>query len=268
VGETVDGPTGEGPAVGKFFAGESLFPRVAIIVGSENAHDLRRPKDFRKMKTERRRMMQLDNISPDDPARPLETLVPIISRIFATERPAPEEEDSTRYEYALGVVLIEAATHFESPRAFYVWATMTFDRSRATIEHFMQSAFEVNQGRKFAFQYNSPPSRRWPAGPDKWVSPPCMTKEILAKEKEGRVLLGLGLQLIDAGFRMLATNLRTGKGASEEAMARLDKVRTLVKREWRKNVDERGLIVLAEAGSPSPAIRRQRYYWDMLRIFG
>jgi hypothetical protein len=49
------------------------------------------------------------------------------------------------------------------------------------------------------------------------------------KEKERRLMKVLALQLIDIGYKVLATKLHPDKGGSREAMQRLNRVRDLLK---------------------------------------
>lgn len=56
-----------------------------------------------------------------------------------------------------------------------------------------------------------------------------MREEAEEKEKERKLQCQLGLQLIDIGYKVLATRLHPDKGGSQEVMVRLIQVRDLLK---------------------------------------
>jgi curved DNA-binding protein CbpA len=53
---------------------------------------------------------------------------------------------------------------------------------------------------------------------------------VLSQAKERETQRTLSLQLIDIGYKVLATKLHPDKGGSPEAMARLNQVRDALKR--------------------------------------
>lgn len=56
-----------------------------------------------------------------------------------------------------------------------------------------------------------------------------MRQEAQAKEREQQLQRALGLQLINIGYKVLATKLHPDKGGSREAMTRLNKVRDMLR---------------------------------------
>lgn len=56
-----------------------------------------------------------------------------------------------------------------------------------------------------------------------------MKQEVQRKEQEQKLRRTLGLQLIDIGYKVLATKLHPDKGGSREAMTRLNYVREILK---------------------------------------
>jgi hypothetical protein len=56
-----------------------------------------------------------------------------------------------------------------------------------------------------------------------------LTQERQNKQKEAKLLHDLGVELINIGYKVLATKLHPDKGGSREAMARLNRVRDILR---------------------------------------
>ena len=186
--------------------------------------------------------------------RPLKILVPLIQEdIRGAERAAEP------HYAAAGIKLWEAKVHFgDDSRGFNAWATKNFNRSQETIRTWMIYAVEMNGGQPLQFQQDRktkpasvPQPKHFPTlsavthpnrlshhGPA-WQTPvqqvtnrinlPRMMQERQDKEKEAWLRHRLGLQLIDIGYKVLATKLHPDKGGSREAMSRLNAVRDTLK---------------------------------------
>jgi len=147
------------------------------------------------------------------PARELKKLRPLIQKDLAAARKA----EAPFYAVA-GEKLWEAkanfeGANFEGTRGFYEWAAKTFKVSQGTIRCWMAYAVEMNGGRPFNFQYDTPSPRA--------------TRHF----KEAGESRRMSNQVIDAGYKVMATKLHPDKGGSTEAMQRLNQVRArLLKR--------------------------------------
>lgn len=170
-------------------------------------------------------------------ARPLKTLVPLI-------REQLDAGDSAGVEHyrKAGEMLIEAkgqVAHGE----WTAWVERNFHRSAAAARQYMllaeKSRSKTHPGRVFE-------SVRQAARPDapnygpRWTEPvrqvvsrvnvEALSLERQNREKEERLISQLALQLIDIGYKVLAAKLHPDKpDGSREGMARLNKVRTMLK---------------------------------------
>jgi hypothetical protein len=62
------------------------------------------------------------------------------------------------------------------------------------------------------------------------VNVEALASEERARKQEQQLIRQLGNQLIDIGYKVLATKLHPDKGGSTEAMGRLNRVRELLRR--------------------------------------
>lgn len=188
-------------------------------------------------------------------ARPLKVIVPMIR-----EQTQEAEQASIPHYAAAGLLLWEAKTHFEGEsRKFYEWTRTTFNVSESTVKNWMTYATETYGTQVYNFQQDNSgqpanvsqpkqfktlsevtsPKRESHHGPV-WYTPvqqitdqlnvTRMVQEQQDKAKETKLQRELGLQLIDIGYKVLATKLHPDKvGGSREAMARLNRVRDILK---------------------------------------
>jgi hypothetical protein len=61
------------------------------------------------------------------------------------------------------------------------------------------------------------------------VCAPRQREQVQDKEKEAKLQRRLGVELIDIGYKALESKLHPDKGGSQEAMSRLNRVRSLLK---------------------------------------
>jgi hypothetical protein len=161
-----------------------------------------------------------------------------------------------------GEKLWEAKVYFaDDSRTFNEWATKSFDCSQSTVKRWMTYAVETNGGQLFSFQQDAPrprainpqpqqfktlsevtePNRNSRHAPN-WYQPvqeirnqinvPRMMQEKQDKDREAKLQRQLGMQLIDIGYKVLASKLHPDKGGSREAMARLPCPRRLSASRW------------------------------------
>lgn len=186
-------------------------------------------------------------------ARPLKVLVPLILDDIRSG-----DNAGVNFYAAAGEKLWEAKSQFGSTTDFYRWAKKSCDRSERTIQTWMQYAVKVNGGQPLSFQSDTGAQRaarpqakqtttlsgvvnpnRNPGHQVAWYSAvqeavnrvdvPRMKQERQQKEKEEVLRKKLGLQLIDIGYKALASKLHPDRGGSPEAMQRLNKVRDTLK---------------------------------------
>ena len=169
-------------------------------------------------------------------ARPLKTLVPLIKE----ELEAGDAAGIEHYRRA-GEMLIEAkeqVTHGE----WQSWVERNFHLSHRTAQKYMQLAGEneTRRTRRFSPQTLTealePNRERQPS----WQEPvravtnrvnlEALAQERQSREQESKLFRTLALQLIDIGYKVLAAKLHPDKGGSQEAMARLNKVRDMLKK--------------------------------------
>lgn len=185
--------------------------------------------------------------------RPLRTLIPLIKTNI--ERGDREGERAARPHYEnAGAELIEAAMSDERGySAFWDWAEESFGRNRKFLRSCMEFAFENNgkfqnatttfetldellrsAGKKRHFVNRTRDSvneevrdtMRNVKG-NEYARPAAVTP----KASERTLRNKLALQLIDVGYKALAVKLHPDKSkeGSNEAMARLNAVRTMLK---------------------------------------
>ena len=172
---------------------------------------------------------------PTAVARPLRILVPLIK----DEIEAGDKAGIEHYRRA-GEMLIESKAQLEHGE-WMGWLKRNFELSRKTALRYMNLVrAESKRDRAVPFENLQsavrPKEVRWPT----WTKPvkevvsrvnvEALAKERQNREKEDRLIRQLGIQLIDIGYKVLAAKLHPDKpGGSAEAMARLNKVRSLLK---------------------------------------
>lgn len=138
-----------------------------------------------------------------------------------------------------GEWLIKAETRFDSHDDFILWGESKFGRSEATLGKYMLYAQRVTKDSRATLSEVIEPNRDRGHKPD-WhrpvqdimagVNPKAMAKEAKDAKKEKQLVQALGYQLINIGFKALATKLHPDKsGGSKEAMARLNQVRQILR---------------------------------------
>lgn len=185
-------------------------------------------------------------------ARPLKVLVPLINDELTQAREAGLE-----HYRAVGEMLQEAKSQVQRGQ-WGKWLGKNFNLSQTTAFEYMRLAGEMeirqvlqdeedtNHGRahtsqprdfKTLSEFTHPD--RHPGHRPEWFPPvrqavdrlnvARMREEAQDKEKEQKLQRQLGLQLIDIGYKVLATRLHPDKGGSREAMTRLNQVRDVLK---------------------------------------
>jgi hypothetical protein len=185
--------------------------------------------------------------------RPLTALISLIAEEITEALQA-----GMRHYAIAGYLLHEAKQHFPGDLyGFYKWATERFNCSQTSIKDWMKYAVDANGGKPLIFL---PVTKQRPAAiwqpqhsktlsevvyPNRTTHQPAwhepvkeaidklnlerMVQEQQAKDKELRLQRELGMRLIDIGFNALAAKLHPDMGGSDDAMARLNKVRRILK---------------------------------------
>jgi hypothetical protein len=165
--------------------------------------------------------------------RPLTVLAPLIRK----ELEAGDAAGLEHYRKA-GEMLLEAkeqCAHGE----WTAWVERNFHLSNSTALRYMKlaDAIEKRPSEVFASMHQAvrPRESRGPA----WQAPvqkavnaldvEAIRADFQSKAKEERLMRDLAYQLIDIGYKVLASKLHPDKGGSSEAMARLNKVKSLLK---------------------------------------
>jgi len=171
--------------------------------------------------------------------RPLKVLVPLIKEEIELGDAAGLEH----YRLA-GEMLIEAKTQVEHGQ-WSAWLSRNFKLGQETARTYMKLVPALEAQNPAAAGFSSMREALRPNASSKtaWHEP---VKEILTervtpnfvdrfaqerqeKEKELQLMRQLANQLIDIGYKVLATKLHPDKGGSQEAMSRLNKVKSLLK---------------------------------------
>lgn len=169
-------------------------------------------------------------------ARPLSTLAPLIRK----EIEAGDEAGIEHYRRA-GEMLLEAKEQCEHGE-WMDWIERNFHLGRSQVARYMKLA-KADYPRRGNFksikeaigekekEYRSVPPA-WQA-PVQRIAQRVDVAALIADEqshtKERKLIHDLAEQLIDIGYKVLASQLHPDKGGSPEAMARLNKVRQLLK---------------------------------------
>lgn len=179
-------------------------------------------------------------------ARPLRVLVPLIQSDLKDGDDAAERAGMPHYA-AAGAKLSEAREQM-SAAEFWGWATRNFKRGKSQLSFYMQldqSTAVTKQNYESIKDFrrrglgHDVPTNGGGVRPPSWQEP---VKQILnrvdvdtlrdaelKRAEEREVQRKLALQLIDIGYKALATKLHPDKGGSRDAMARLNEVRDRLK---------------------------------------
>lgn len=163
-------------------------------------------------------------------ARPLKVLVPLIQQ--EVER---GYEAGIEYYRRAGQLLLEAKAQLEHGE-WSGWLRRHFTLSQRSAEAYMKLAREVranSQQPRFStlgeVAYPRKKKAAWHAPVSeilrKQVHVKQLAQEQQNRQREARLVEDLGRQLIDIGYKVLATKLHPDTGGSAEAMARLNRVR-------------------------------------------
>jgi len=172
-------------------------------------------------------------------ARPLAALVPLIKKDIEAAQEAGME-----YYRAAGEKLIEAKAQMKHGE-FGPWIKRHFDISQSQTNYYMRLAHEkfaaveftsIKDFRRRGLGQDIPTTGGGVRQPT-WQEPVKkiinkvdvetlnLRKAELARRDEREAERKLAMQLIDIGFKTLATKLHPDKGGSRDAMARLNRVR-------------------------------------------
>jgi hypothetical protein len=165
--------------------------------------------------------------------RPLRVLVPLIKNELAAGQAAGIEH----YRRA-GEMLIEAKAQVEHGQ-WLGWLEANFHLSINTAQDYMRLARRAEKMPEITFstiKEATRPTTQSDNHQPAWHRPvqdiithrvnvERLAEERQSREQEARLLRQLGYQLIDIGFKVLASKLHPDKGGSAEAMARLNRVR-------------------------------------------
>jgi hypothetical protein len=167
-------------------------------------------------------------------ARPLKVLVPLILDELERGRAAGLEH----YRRA-GEMLLEAKEQIAHGE-WGPWLKRNFALSHTTATTYMRLVTIQNKSRisKSATLSEIVHPER-PHHQPLWHAPvqqmsnrvdmEALVQDTQSKAEEAQLARVLGLQLIDIGYKVLSTKLHPDKGGSTEAMARLNRVRDLLK---------------------------------------
>jgi hypothetical protein len=167
---------------------------------------------------------------PNQIARPLKTLVPLIKE----ELDAGNSAGLEHYRRA-GGMLLEAREQL-SGGSWTAWLTRNFRLSKMTASRYMRLAERVERGERIAgdtlHEAIGERHTRTPLLGDRPFRIPTahvdverLTQERQTVADEVKLHRDLALELIDIGFKALATRLHPDKGGSRDAMGRLNRVR-------------------------------------------
>lgn len=173
-------------------------------------------------------------------ARPLKILVPLIK----DELRAADEAGLEHYRRA-GEMLNEAKGQV-AHGSWVGWLSKNFELSKRTAQRYMRLASATDDGddekrHGGAFRTLSGSIGERPARAA-WQSVAAADLKRLADERQTRdneikLHRDLALELVDIGYKTLATKLHPDRGGSRDAMARLNSVRDRLKAHARRAVD-------------------------------
>lgn len=175
--------------------------------------------------------------------RPLSALIPLIHEQYASMKAAAEDAAKPYYE-RLGELLLEAKAQLTSTE-FADWVRRNFEFGRGAADEYMTYVrrlpeFETSGGRPRTLTEVTRPHRDIESEPStvqrrhvtkivQKINVDRLSQERQAREKELRLMRQLANQLIDIGYKVLATKLHPDHGGSREAMSRLNEVRRRLK---------------------------------------
>jgi hypothetical protein len=182
--------------------------------------------------------------------RPLHVLVPLIKKDLEQGREASERAGMPYYQ-AAGEKMLEAKGQLEHGE-FGPWLTRNFELSERHARRYMEFAratSNIENGRARPFSTFSEFMREEGGDPgygkvvrkQAWHEPVKqvinqvdtgtlnLRKAELNRIEEREAQRKLAMQLIDIGYKALATKLHPDKGGSRDAMARLNQVRDRLK---------------------------------------
>jgi hypothetical protein len=178
-------------------------------------------------------MQQLAEVQSTEVARPLKVLVPLIKQ----ELQAGNDAGLEHYRRA-GEMLIEAKEQI-GHGGWAGWLRNNFHLSQQTAASYMKLVEALKLKPRFKFE-----SVRQAVRPSEstnvWSKPvrevvqrvniERLSAERMDREREAKLIRQLGNQLIDIGYRVLASKLHPDRrDGSAEAMARLNRVRQILK---------------------------------------
>jgi hypothetical protein len=168
-------------------------------------------------------------------ARPLKVLVPLIK----TELAAGYEAGLEHYRRA-GEMLNEAKDQV-SHGSWTRWLTRNFELSQTQARRYMRLARAVDGDGDFkttpegCFRSIKDVIGEHPARAASQIDFAALRQADLKRVGEHKLKLDLAAQLIDIGFKVLASKLHPDKGGSPEAMTLLNEVRDELKHHaWRR----------------------------------
>lgn len=179
-------------------------------------------------------------------ARPLKVLVPLIKQDLEKAHDAAEAAGMPYYR-AAGEKLLEAKGGRElSHGEFVPWVERHFKISIRQAQRYMSLVdTEKRQARRFSsindhlrelgdsgYVPNKPRPQPWHKPVSQTlgrVNVEALNREAMKRAEERELQRKLALQLIDIGFKALATKLHPDRGGSHEAMVRLKTVRDRLK---------------------------------------
>jgi hypothetical protein len=192
--------------------------------------------------------MELTRTESTQVVRPLHVLVPLIKQDLQNAKEAADEA-ALPYWQAAGDKMLEAKEHYKGRiNEFEAWLKRNFDIGLTQARRYMKVAGEtINRGRgrgnsetlSGAIRASGGSPRGSPRGGGAWHEPikevigrvnvEALKQDALAKQEERALQRKLALNLIDIGYKALASKLHPDKGGSREAMARLNRVRDILR---------------------------------------
>jgi hypothetical protein len=182
--------------------------------------------------------------------RPARTLISLINDALEQGDKAAAAAAMPFYRTA-GLLMLEAKTQMPHGE-FTSWLNRNIKRSKSQCSHYMELARATADGQKLtANDFSSLKDfRRRHLGHDvpttggsmrkpSWQEPvkdaigkvnlDALKQDALARQEERALQRKLALSLIDIGYKALASKLHPDKGGSREAMARLNRVRDILR---------------------------------------
>lgn len=164
-------------------------------------------------------------------ARPLKVLIPLIRRDLerATNAGLP-------YYLSAGRELLEAKPQV-SAGSWGRWLTKNFELSNTTARRYMRAAEAAADGETGSLlsmtgeteQRRNNQSTRWAREATADVDVDAVTQTRQSRQDEITLHRDLALELVDIGWKALATRLHPDRGGSPAAMRRLNRVRDELK---------------------------------------